>query len=494
MTFKKLPRSWMNRPFFLFLLPVFFVGHGYVAHYNFVSVGGALFLVLLYSILSAFLFGLTYFIFRKVNTAALTTLLMLLFYFFFGNLQDILTENYSDSFLTQYRFLLPAGCCAILLASIYIHRSSSLEKLNGYFNTLFLILPLIDLMSLFFGISKSNEIQSSNASLCDTCKKQDVYLIVLDGYAGKDQLSGQFQFSNTSFLNRLEQMGFRNFESCNSNYNYTPYSIASLLNMDYLDSVQTIDFRKSGNRYALERINDSKVVSLFKAMGYEIQNHSVFRLDGHESITGTAFMPSDTKLITSSTLASRFEKDVMLVLALKYDWDWYLSHSIYRVYKQNKKLLDVTRHLTMGKKVLPQFVYLHLLMPHHPYFFKEDGTMRSFDELKQQSIEDKDAYLSYLKYTNHIVLDLVQFIRGNSPKPPVILLVSDHGYRYQLQHLPKTYHYSSLMSVYLPSGSSSRYRDSLSNVNLFRQFFNNEFGQQFDFLENKTHFIRFYRK
>ena len=63
----------------------------------------------------------------------------------------------------------------------------------------------------------------------------DVYFIVLDGYARQDVLARYYGYDNAPFLDALSRRGFRRFPTAGStNYTWTFLSLASTLNMRYL--------------------------------------------------------------------------------------------------------------------------------------------------------------------------------------------------------------------------------------------------------------------
>src|SRR5262249_55856944 len=67
----------------------------------------------------------------------------------------------------------------------------------------------------------------------------DVYYIILDGYARADTLKRECQFDNSEFLEQLRSRGFYVADQSCSNYPMTFMSLASSLNMSYLDNAMT---------------------------------------------------------------------------------------------------------------------------------------------------------------------------------------------------------------------------------------------------------------
>ncbi len=68
-------------------------------------------------------------------------------------------------------------------------------------------------------------------------RNADVYYIILDSYSRQDALLKYHHLNTSSFVSDLEEMGFV-FPACTqSNYSITALSLASYLNMNYVDKV-----------------------------------------------------------------------------------------------------------------------------------------------------------------------------------------------------------------------------------------------------------------
>lgn len=67
--------------------------------------------------------------------------------------------------------------------------------------------------------------------------RPDIYFIVLDGYGREDMLRQLFGIDNSEFVGYLEEKGFIVPEHSLSNYPKTALSIASTLNLDYVQNL-----------------------------------------------------------------------------------------------------------------------------------------------------------------------------------------------------------------------------------------------------------------
>lgn len=481
-------------PWFLFLLPVFFVFHGFIYNFYFVTIKGALALTGIYIFCSLVLMGLFYLLLRKVQHAAIMSTFIMSFQLFFGYIQDLVNEHFANTFLTKYTFLAGAFLLLTILLFFYIRKKSGFSRLCRYLNILFLLLILIDAITFIAGPLLSPRRDFSTyipAHPCRDCAKPDIYIIMLDGYAGTRELNQIFTFDNHNFIDSLSQRGFRTIPDSRSNYNSTPYSVASILNMEYLSTADTAGGRKNGIKNSFTRINENKLVYFLKNHGYDFYNYSIFRVAGQAAPTGGSFVPSNTKLITKTTFLSRLEKDVLLPVATKYNLKWYLKKSLYATKKDNDKIYALTENISQDPSKKPKLIYTHLMMPHHPYYYDEKGNERPFEVLNPMPLSDQKAYITYLQYTNKEILKLVDHILSHSASPPVIALLSDHGFRHFDINTDHQLAFSNLLSLHLPGGDYSRFRDSMTTVNFFGTLMNTLFRQEFRIQKDTTFEISF---
>ena len=107
----------------------------------------------------------------------------------------------------------------------------------------------------------------------DTDKKPDVYLIVLDGYAGAKSLEDNFGFDNSNFLNSLSNSNFYVSKNNFTNYEWSNLSMNALLNMNYLDNYP--DYSIDDYLLLRDLYNSNLVMKTFQTNGYQ-----TFFIDG----------------------------------------------------------------------------------------------------------------------------------------------------------------------------------------------------------------------
>jgi len=482
-----------NKPFFIFLLPVFFVFHGFVKHYNFVTVKDALLLILLYSGATLIVMGISWLFYRSFIKAAFISFYIMAVFFFFGSIQDRQHDLFGSSFFSRYSFILPLIFWLFISLVIWLKkRKTSLPKFTFYLNSLLILLITID----FFWLSAKMMLKekpfnptTESMVLCDSCKKPDIFLIILDEYAGNTELKQFFRFDNNAFENQLEQRGFYIAKESRSNYNFTPFSVASILNMDYL--ALKMKEKAPGNiDYCYQKIKNSNVVNFLKASGYEFYNYSIFDFDGQPAVNYDNFLPNNTTLITSQTLFSRVLKDIRFNIGTgKWKFKLGLKKITYEHLHNNENILRLTNAIALKKTEKPKFVYAHLMMPHYPYYFNSKSEALPIEKLFEGQETNKENYIEYLQYCNRQILRFVDQIMAASDKPPVIMLLGDHGFRHISKKEERKYAFMNLNAIYLPDRNYGQFYDSISNVNQFRVFFNTAFQQKFSLLKDSTIFL-----
>ncbi len=135
------------QPWYLLLLPLFFVMHGYAENFGFINFWDTLILAIAYVAVIIILFFLFFIVFKNRTKAALASSFIMAFYLFFGAIQDFCKAHLVT--LNRYSVLLPLFVIIFIALIIYLKKSNStFSKLNLFLNSLFLIYVIVDLGTL----------------------------------------------------------------------------------------------------------------------------------------------------------------------------------------------------------------------------------------------------------------------------------------------------------------------------------------------------------
>jgi hypothetical protein len=491
----KLPGINFNKEYFLFLLPVFFAVHGYREQYRQVSLSDIIYLGAILLVASIVMAAVFLLVFRNWRKAAMFSFGLMVFHIFFGPVHDAIKSVGGSTFFSKYSFILPLSLLLLAALFFYLKRTRhTFHQFTRYINLLLLVLIIVDLVPLVLKAS----VQNNNAAVipagmqsCDTCSKPDIYLIIADEYAGHAALKEALGFDNTDFEMALKNRGFEIIDSSISNYNYTPFSIASTFAMDYLQGIEGRNQSAEDRKTCYRLINENTVVNFLKAQGYAVKNYSVFQFNNDLPPVGsTTFFTSGRDLITAHTFLGRLDRDVRFNTVTKLGWKSEMNRMANHELRNVQSLFEQTKNEAARKEKDPRLIYTHLMMPHYPYFFDKNGKRNPLELLTEGNQWREQKYIEYLQYSNGKFLELVDHIFAHSEKPPVIILMGDHGFRHFNRPVDKKYHFMNFNAVYLPDRDYDRFYKGISGVNQFRVLLNQVFGQQLPLLKDTSLFLK----
>lgn len=296
----------------------------------------------------------------------------------------------------------------------------------------------------------------------------DVYLIVLDKYASSAMLRERFGYSNASFDDSLRRLGFVVQDDARSNYPYTMYSIASLLNMEHVDGAT--DTLGGARTLALYRmIEDNRAVEFLKRRGYRFHFFPSHMFVGtrrnrhadvqHHVATGGALRA----VVSRSQLAHTLWTESVpgrLARPLRFDL---------RNPELDPATLAAMRAVAAERG--PKIVVAHLMLTHEPFFFDAECRVR---ELLGRGEADTQAYLAQIACANRLLLETVTAILASSPSPPVILLQADHGTQSTWSGTAdpdpaqREERFRAYAAYHLPDGGAAAIGGAVTPVNLLR--------------------------
>jgi hypothetical protein len=312
-------------------------------------------------------------------------------------------------------------------------------------------------------------------------------LIIADEYAGDQELKENMDFDNHQFKGELQSRGFYSPLSF-SNYNYTPFSIASMLQMDYLGKIDRKNSSHNDLSICYNLIRENKVVTFLRAYNYKLYNYSIFDIFDQPAMVTESILPEKTKFITAQTLFYRIDKNILFNMTNRLGAKQKMRRLMLSHYS-NVRAVDSLKNIATRTTNEPKFVYAHLIMPHYPYYFDRFRKSRGLTELREGDERNVSDYIEYLQYTNGVLLNLIDTILLKSNTPPIIILASDHGFREFHKDVNPKYFFMNLLSIYLPDRDYISFYENISNVNLFKAIFNHQFHQQFRLLKDTTIFV-----
>jgi hypothetical protein len=310
--------------------------------------------------------------------------------------------------------------------------------------------------------------------------RPDIYHIVLDGFGRPDVLKELYGLDLDPFVAALESRGFAVPPSGRSNYAQTYLSLASSLNLSYLDPIAS-DLRGTADRRVLAYlIQHNALMTLARRAGYGItaigSNYSAtMRLENADTCLCEQYGLGETALAIL---------ELTPLGALPLDRWTYAAH--------RRKLTAAFAHLERATDASrPTMVFAHVIAPHPPFVFEADGGRRS-DAGRTFSFRDGSHYAGssaeyvagYREQTRFLaskVLAAVDAILSRPGPAPVIVLHGDHGpastWNWDHLHEANVRERLSIFSAYyFPDDNPPDLPAQLSPVNGLRILANRYFG------------------
>lgn len=488
-------------------MPVFFILHSYKQYYGLVSAAVAIKTLLIIFVLFLFFFLLLLVVIRNINKSFQITTLTGAIILFYGSIKDFFQFTLHAPFISRYAVLFPLVLIIAIILIKMILKKKDQRRSNLFQNLLLIIFILIDGVILFVSdnpffirqnfLAKNDYINLD--SLPTPSSRPDVYYLVFDCYPGTLFLRDYVEYDNSLFNKALKEKGFRIIEDPKSNYNRTPFSISSTLNFQYLRNIMSFSpvSPKDYNQARLT-IKESIVPKIFKHYNYTFYNLSIFDIGKTPSIRRENFLTMpEQNILLYNTLTERFKNDLFWNLITG-------KHAVGIVQKLfgrneeklasgqeekrnfNNTVIDSLLKIPLQKTNAPKFIYAHLYLPHPPFFYDENGKENDLKHIiTAASLKNKLLFLSYLKYTNKIILEITSNIIRASDSKALIVLQSDHGFTdFDSTLTNPQLSFKNYSAVYFPDKNYSAIYDTMSNINifpiLFNKFFNTEIPLQRD--------------
>ena len=439
--------------------------------------------------LAILLFILSWAIFRNALKAGLVAAVLIIIFFADGHISKVLV-GWGFPNVAKY---LPIvwGICFIVIVYFVARTRRRLQNVTVILNVIGVGLIVVTSINIIVNEVTSPSVKMQNTVGLDTKPSEastlpDIYYIILDSYANAGTLQDLFDYDNSGFVEYLQGKGFYVANESVSNYAYTQASLASSLNMDYINYVSDEVGNKSKSlKILMEMIENNHVLNLLKSMGYYCVNIESWDI-GHNDYADLnigldkVMVPSLFEVaLLKTTLVGRFWDDTPLDCA------------VYRAY--TLKTLDKLAEMPDLKG--PKFVFAHITCPHNPWVFDANG--EACKACSSTTYKWQQRYIDQVQAINGKVEKLVDEILSKSETHPVIIIQGDHGTRlYDLwshcqgitsdQCMQDTF--GILNAFYLPDADKTPLYESISPVNTFRVVFNAYFATEYEMLPDECYY------
>jgi hypothetical protein len=486
-----------DRPFHPFLFAIFPMLSLLATNITEIRTTEAIRSLVISSIAAIFLVVSLNALFRDRYKSAIISTVFLILFFSYGHVYHFLeTIQIAGIHLGRHRVLAPVYLLICGLAVWGIPRLKwDIPLLTRTLNIIAasaILLPLLQI-STYYVLEKTAEpalsSQPSSLQVSEGQMLPDIYYIILDGYSRDDVLREYFKFDNSAFLEGLNDLGFYVSPCSLSNYAQTQLSLASALNLNYIDALEMGFDESRTNRIGMPGlIKHSAVRALLEEIGYtSVAFESGYYWTQVED-AGIYISPksSAASLMDVTGGLNGFEallvnNSAALVLvdgttALPGFLQANLDHP--RQIHRQRILFSLDQLERLPATPGPIFVFAHLVSPHKPFVFGPNG------EAVDNYVDEIKAYRDQVAYLNSRMLPLLQSIITKSTPPPIIIVQGDHG---GIETTGEQ-RMAILNAYYLPDGGDQLLHDHITPVNSFRLILNYYFGASYEELENVSYF------
>jgi hypothetical protein len=461
-------------------------------------------------------------VFRREETAVVVGAFGAIVFFSYGRVYEGLKMLGQVGIeLARHRYLVPAFAVPLTgLTIILMRRPGFAIPMARWLTTTALILVLFPSISLGRSLIQTRmgswepPLSVPSGLRASPTDPPDVVYVILDGYGRGDLLEASYGYDNTPFLDFLRRRGFYIAEQARSNYSLTRMSLASSLNMDYLESVLgTTRLDSAASEPLAKALRSSRVAAAFDDLGYETvafeTGYSPTELHGADVYLSPR---SDSGILKRSLLAQAgltpFEGVFLQTTLARVLTDFHLrglrQHLAGLVefeYDRHRARVSFTvENLTEAiAPPGPQFVFAHIVSPHPPFVFGRNGERLdheeafSFDVTCCDDDDHRQLYVDQLHYLNSLLMDEIDELLQASGGDVLLVLQGDHGPSAFLDwEEPETAAIRDRMGIlnayYLPGAAIERLYPSISPVNTFRVILDAYFGASLSLLDDVSYF------
>lgn len=438
--------------------------------------------------------------FRDIQKAALFTSVLLVVFVAVGATYGALEQWEVGGFRpARRRFFLPGVYLGLLGLALTIRRTRrSLATATALANVVALgalLPPAFSITSAQMARARERgdmPVLSPITAAGPAAPQPDIYYLVFDRY-GDERTLRAHGVDNEPLFEYLEGRGFFVARASRANYIKTVLSLASSLNMAWLDDVARVYGPQSQNwEPVYSRIRQHRVGRFLRERGYDYYH------------LGSWYWPTRTNPL--ATQNRNYYHDVPKSVVRLLDnvlfepvQRWTASPLVdQRRQHWERSVQQVADVLDIAARPGHKFVFLHLLVPHHPYVFDRDGSFVPREVENRRSRARN--YANQVHAANRMIRQLVDGILRRSAAPPVIIVqgdegpyppgTEDDGFEWRRASSDILRERAGILNAYLLPDSQGEppagLYPGISPVNTFRVVFNTYFGTRLPLVPDRT--------
>lgn len=494
-------------PVYLLLVPLFFVWHIYNAYFGYVYLRYPLYYFCVFLAASVGLLALGWLLTRQIRAAGVFALVILLPYLFWAPFHDFMKSLPLPPRLSSYSVLLPVYFIVIISSLFFLRiKKPGLTRSTFFLNLLFLIFVGLEILSTGYkigsgelsrlNIGKNKHTRTLLSQIRKPAVAPDIFFVVFDEYTSSKAMATYLHYDNSALDSTLASNHFFIAEAARSNYNSTPHSLASTLNLDYLDA--NLEGAPSDPRHMIQAqyaYKKSVLPETLSRLGYQVKNLGLMDFNDFPSAFPSFFDKDMDFVFTRETMGGRIYWEIWWNFTSRWNWlkaspaeieEWQLGEIQKNKTNFNRLLAELN---TQSDR--PKFVMGHMLIPHRPFNLDRNGRMRNTN--KDFYLSNDSLYLDQVTYVNTWITQIAEAANQPFKRPRVVIVAGDHGKRDKMHPIPpelKDKQFMNLSSYYFSDGRDSLLYPSITPVNTFRVILNNYFDAGLPLLRDSCIMIR----
>jgi hypothetical protein len=430
---------------------------------------------------------------------ALVASFTILFWYTYGHVANLLANRHlnTDELIAGWVLV---GAIVVLVA--LLARSRVIGAITAVLNVVGIVLVAITLVQLIPALSArpaAAAVPHQGGAVVPG--DRDVYYFIFDRYGSQTSLD-YFAGTHNDLQDFLRSRGFYVADLSHANYSRTTTSITGTLGMDYFGDIAAQQGLASTNLQPLYAVMQHNPAGAFlQSRGYKYINNGSWFVPTQvigEADENTYTTNPDAETDFTAILDQTTFSPVMASL---------LPHTSPIIPKTdqihiNSALLEQRVLARMPDEPSPKFVFSHILLPHPPYVFNEDGSYPTPEE--QKSRTEAVAHNIQLAYTNNFIkAEVDRLLAVPEDRRPIIVIQADEGpYTYRYNHDKEGFDWTQatpeeleskfgiLDALYLPgapaAGAPLPY-PTMTPVNTFRLIFDEFYGQSYPLLPDRVY-------
>ena len=252
-------------------------------------------------------------------------------------------------------------------------------------------------------------------------RPRDIYYFILDAYGAPRALNQYLEVPDEGFMDWLEGAGFEVLRETRSNYGRTPLSLASSMNMTYLDEVAAERGPDDpSHRPLVHMVRNAEAIRFLKDRGYSyVLLGSQYHLTSSSPLADVSPAFEQTSdflgVLTQSTILPP------LVSLMGVEDDLTVRRSVY-----DAAIWGLETFPELAELPGPKFVFMHLYLPHTPWVVDGDGNYVTAEE--DDARPPAERYRTQYAFVDREIQALIAgLLDVPEEEQPIIILTPDHG-------------------------------------------------------------------